>query len=302
MKSIEKIPASGLRLLEILKILTQRPMSTDEMLNIVEQLDGSTYRKEIILKYLNTLKAFGLKIKKEKDKYYLDNGLKELNLDRTDLSILLFIENYTKKLNHENLKKSLSGSLHLIEKEFSFETKKLLKEKNITAYKQDHEIIIQDKEIKKFEHYCQEHQQLEIKYKHDSKSEEAIYKVAPLKIIYKKRNAVFIAYDYKTNLHKEFLIQNITESKQLPQVSTKVMPSIVTYKIKDRLANSYSLKENETLLEKGKDYAIISNKNEDWENLTKRLLRYDSQCEVLYPKEFRDKMINLIEEMEKIYV
>ncbi len=302
MKNQEKIPASGFRVLEILKVLTQKPMTANEMLQFVEEMNDTSYRKELILKYLNTLKAFGFEIVKVKDKYYLENGMNKIDLNEEDLSMLLFMEKYTEKLKHEKLKNNLSSAIHTIEKSFSASTKKLIKENKINAYQNETEIVVKDKEIKKFEQYCLERQQLEIRYKPNNNSEESFYKIAPVNIIYKKCTAILTGYDYETNSYKEFLIQNITDSKQLPLVSKGNMPSIVTYKIKNRLAASYTLKENETLLEKGENYAIISNKNEDRDVLIKRLLRYYNECEILYPKECRTKIVNLIEEMEHMYV
>ena len=120
--------------------------------------------------------------------------------------------------------------------------------------------------------------------------------------MYNKNNAVFIGYDYEKNLYKKFLIQNITSSKQLPQVSKNNMPSNMTFKLKNRLAKSYMLRPNEVVIEQGENYIIVSSRNEDRNILINRLLRYNTECEVLYPKECRTLVVDMINEMEKIYV
>ena len=61
------------------------------------------------------------------------------------------------------------------------------------------------------------------------------------------------------------------------------------------------LKKGEILLETGEDFIIISNKNEDRELLIRRLLRYYDKCEILYPKSCRKRLIELVNEMEKLY-
>ena len=93
----------------------------------------------------------------------------------------------------------------------------------------------------------------------------------------------------------------ITDVKQKPQKQVKGSPSSVLFKLKGRLAKSYMLKKGEMLLETGDDFIIISNKNEDRELLIRRLLRYYDKCEILYPKTCRERIVELINEMEAMY-
>ena len=64
-----KISNAGYRVLEILKELTNRPLSPDEMLLYLESATNNLYRKELALKYLNTLKLLNIDIEKIEGKY-----------------------------------------------------------------------------------------------------------------------------------------------------------------------------------------------------------------------------------------
>ena len=69
---VSKINNAGYRLIELLKELIKHPLSMEELLEIVEDTSDNSYRKELINKYLNTLKLLNLPVVKQKDnKYYI---------------------------------------------------------------------------------------------------------------------------------------------------------------------------------------------------------------------------------------
>ena len=80
------------------------------------------------------------------------------------------------------------------------------------------------------------------------------------------------------------------------------MNSTVVYKLKNRLAKTYKVKENEYT--DGRDEEgnlIVINKNEVAENLIRRLLRYSYDCEVISPKHFREEMQRVVNEIINQY-
>ena len=302
MTSNSKISGSGIRALAIFKALSQKPSSIDELLSIIEDLDNQVYTKELVLKYINTLRTIGFGLIKIKDKYHLQNCINTIDLSEQNLSLLKYIQKYANEIEHIGLKNNLYEAIQLIEKGMSAKTKELIKNKNIACYEPESAIKFNHSKLKLFEKYCIEKLKLEITYKESEHKPEILYKITPIEVMYNKNNAVFIGYDYEKNLHKKFLIQNITSSKQLPQVSKNNMPSNMTFKLKNRLAKSYMLRPNEVVIEQGENYIIVSSRNEDRNILIKRLLRYNTECEVLYPKECRTLVVDMINEMEKIYV
>lgn len=130
----KKIPDSGARVLEVLKALSKQPLSSAEILSLLEEKSNKVFRKEIVPKYLNTIKLLGIKISKHKNKYYLDKSISCIDFSKTDLSILKFIEKYATALKLRTLDENLDKTLQVIEKNFSKQTEDLYKNTTNRAY------------------------------------------------------------------------------------------------------------------------------------------------------------------------
>lgn len=296
----KKITNAGYRVIELLKELAQKPLSPAELLNIIEEKTDNTYRKEVINKYLNTLKLLNISIQKIENKYCLQKSIEKIDFNTNDIAIIKFIEDYSSKTLSIEIQETLSDCLHTVEKSFSDKTIDLIKAKQHKVYQPSFKMSLRNKSINTYEKYCKDKFKLELRYKEKNKIE--LYKIAPLKIIYKKSKAILLGYCYSTNAYKEFVINNIIESRQLPQIYGTNSSTSVTFKLKNRLALSYKLKEGETIIERGKDFIVVSNNLEDKDLIIRRLLRYYDSCEILYPKAIKEKLLSLIDEMEQLYV
>lgn len=297
----KKIANAGLRLLIMLKELFQRPLSARELLYFIEEQTDNVYRKEVINKYLNTLKILGINLEKNKNRYSIKRNIETIEYDKMDLSLILFIQKYTANLHHEHLKENILEALQLIEKSYSPRTLALLSSKKIRTYLPQAPVVIKDENIKKFEKYCAEKLKLEIVYKENPEAKEQSFKIAPVKLSYKNGIAFLTGYCYYSNSYKLFLLENIIDAKQTPQLSMINSTGAVTFKLTGRLAHSYVLKEGDIVIQHETDSIIVSNSIEDKDLLLKRLIRYYDACEILYPTVMREKMLNLINEMENLY-
>ena len=296
-----KTSQAAYRTLEILKSLAEKPLSSQELLEHVEKATDKNFRKEMVLKYINTIKLLGIDIKKEGNKYYLDKSLECIDFSKKDLSIFAFIQKYINKINHDDYKNNIIESLQIIEKNFSEKTISLYKGNKIRAYLPNKPLSIKDENIKQYERYCKDELKVKIVYQCENSQKQKEFLLAPLKIVYKKGIAILIGYDSKNNEYKEFLVENILYAEQTPQKFIQSSSGSVLFKLKNRLAKSYVLKNNEILLESGSDFIIVSNKKEDKDQLLRRLLRYFDQCEILYPKSYRTSLLEMIDAMEKNY-
>ena len=102
---------------------------------------------------------------------------------------------------------------------------------------------------------------------------------------------------------QRFPIERIIEVTQLTQINNSVnYTNSITFKVTGNLAINYVLKEGETIKEEGDGYKIIYNIKESKDELLKRLLRYYEFCEVLYPKQARLDMKNMIDEIYQNYM
>lgn len=292
---------TGTRILTLLKALLKKPLSSQEMLRIIEDKCEEIYRPEIISKYIKTLKTVGINIKKTDGKYFVQENLEKTDFDENDLSIMLFIKSHLEKFQNEILNETVENAFQMIENSFSDKTKDLLKRTKIQKYLVKKLKNNNKSMLKKYENYCKDNLKIELEYLAPSTNNKNKFKISPLKLIYKKGESILIGFDCESNIYREFITKNIVSIRQTPQKNTGSYSSSVNFKLKNRLAKSYMLKPSEKIIERHKNYIIVSNNSEDHDLLIRRLIRYYRNCEVLYPLECRQKMINYISEMEKIY-
>lgn len=296
-----KIANAGYRVLELLKELIKHPLTPTELLKCIEDSTDNNFRQELVLKYINTLRLLNLNVIKINGKYCLQNSIEKIDYNKQDLSMFLFLQNYSKKINHEYLKDNLIEVLQLLERTFPYKTKKLISSNKISTYHIKKPLEIRDGNIKKYEKYCEDRQKIDIIYRNEN-LEEIFYRLAPVNVIYKKGKAVLVTYNSTENSYIEFFVENIISSKQSPQKHPNNYSASVLFKLKNRLAKSYIVKKGEIILEYTDDYVIVSNKTEDKELLIRRLLRYYDQCEILYPESCRKRLVELVTQMEDLYI
>ena len=288
----KKIATSGYRVLEVLKALNSSSLTTFEMLKYLEEKTENIFHKEIVAKYISTLRLVGFDVSRERDKYTLNRSLERIAFSEEDLSVMKFLEKYSQELPFEDLKKNISLVLQIAEKTFSDKTldisksveilPKSIKKSSKNIHKKNIEndslnnslnkFDIDIEKIHRFEKYCVDSLKLEFIYKINN--DKSVFKVSPIKVILKKGMVVLVAYDFCESDYKEFLLEFIEDVKQLPQKGSCFYPSTVTFKLTGRLAKSYVLKNGERVLENTSEYLVISNTNEDKELLLRRLARY----------------------------
>lgn len=297
--------ATSIRVLETLKILSKGSASIQDIVRYFEKTDPNNriYTNEVILKYLNTLKVFGCRIIKEKDKYVLLNAPQQISLNEKELQAMLLISKAGNIFPEEKINEEINQFLQEIEKRFTDNTRiiahKLQKPDSINL-KYDYNKYI-DK-IKKYEKYCIDGQRLKITYIKNNRTEESVL-VEPIEIKYLNKDAYFSVHNPASAQILDICFDSILEIKQLPLKSnTTSLLSSVAFELKDRLANAYKLHEGEKLLNKKDDGSIIIlNQKEDRELLLKRLMKYGDLCEVISPKTLREEMKKLIKETLKNY-
>ena len=83
----------------------------------------------------------------------------------------------------------------------------------------------------------------------------------------------------------------IPEDKAILRPNTKE----TIFELYGKLAKTYAIKDDERLVEFGKDRIVIANSENSKEKLFRRLLRYDSLCKILFPKEDVEQFRNLVQ-------
>jgi len=298
MKTSKKTSDTSVRVLETLKILSKDSASIQDIINYFEKFDPNNrvYTNEVILKYINTLKVFGFRFVKKKDKYILLNAPHQFDFNEDNLKAISLIEKFSEFLPEENIKKEIDEFLQELEKRFSDNTKLLLNRiKKPVFINLEFDYKKYSTQIKEYEKYCLGGQRLKITYTLSQKTESSIM-VEPNEIKYKGSEIYLSVYNPVLAQVQDINFDSILKVEQLPLKSNRAnMLSSVTFQLKDRLAKVYKLHDGEKLLQIKSDCSIIIlNQTEDRTLLLKRLMRYGENCEVISPKSLREEMKELI--------
>lgn len=304
----KKIATSGYRVLEVLKALCSSSLTTFELLKYLEEKTENVFHKEIVAKYIATLRLVGFDVVRDRDKYSLKRSLERIDFSEEDLAVMKFLQVYSDKMPFDDLKKNIDSTIQIVEKTFSDETTEFnefcnIKPKCIKKRSKNINIgcsfYVEAEKIRQFEKFCIDGLKLELLYKINNN--EQVFRVSPISIASKNGRVILVAYDFDGSEYREFLLKFITNVKQLPQKGSCFYPSTVTFKLTGRLAKSYILKKGERVLENTSEYLVVSNMNEDKNMLYRRLARYYDKCEILYPVQARENMLKFLNEIEEVY-
>lgn len=305
MKMPKKIGETSIRVLETLKFLYKNNASIQDIIHYFEKVtpQNKSYTNEVILKYINTLKVFGFRFIKEKDKYVLLNYPNQFDLDKNNLNAICLLENFSKQLPEERVKIEINNFLRDLEKRYSDNTKLLshsIAKPDFINFEFNYNKY--ENKIKEYEKYCLDGLRLKITFKNRHKTEISAM-VEPNEIKYLDNEVYLSVYNPLSAQIQDINLNSIIKIEQLPLKSNPInMLSSVTFELKDRLAKNYKLHENEKLLQiKPDGNIIILNQKEDRTILLKRLMRYGENCELISPKSLREEMKQMIKAILKNY-
>ena len=300
----EKYNDSVLKIFELLKLLSNGEAQFSDVINIfADEVDGVKSNSHVILnKYLNTLKIFGLKIKKKKNTYYLLNTPFSIDLTENELKSVLLLRSASEILPEGKSKESFNKFIKELELRYSEKTKILLQsispDENfdLSCYFAKFKDRIND-----CEKYCQEKQKLEIAYVAGDECQSII--CSPKEVKYQNRKVCFSVYNQLSRQIFDIPIDCIKSIRQLPTISNAPEISMtVVFRLKEPLSKSYKLKEWEYA--KGFDEQgnlTVINTNEDFDVLFSRLLKYADKCVIVSPKFLKDRMVSIIDKTLENY-
>lgn len=292
---------TGYRTLVILGLLMESPKSTDE---INEYFYNHQYIKEkfsndTLRIYINSLRDIGCDItranKSNNKKYELlshpfaydipKSQLKAISkiykslYDKIDIEEIINIENFFKKLilniKNENTKAFLN-SISLL--------------KNIDRDILDNILI-----------HCKKKNQILFLYNSPKSGPKEIEIVAD-KLSFKSGKL----YLWGNNLtHKEysyFSVEKILKICSINILKNKeaFLPTKIVYEIYNH-NDDYILEENEKLIEKTNEKLVIESNSKNEFSLMQKILYLTNDCKIIYPEEFKSKLLNKLKIMEKCY-
>ena len=296
-KDNQKLNDGCIKIFKLIKLLYEDKADYQSVIDIfIDDFneDQTTNNIQVILnKYLNTLKVFGLNVVKENNKFILKNGLYSIPFSNDDLISIGILtklsENFPDKDISQNIQKLLQELNFRMDESHKNKLKNISKNYNFSFFYSNLE-----EKIDYCKQICKENFVVVIIYLKNN--EEVKCKCTPKEIIYEPEGAFLKVYDAISHENINIPITNILTISKQPQIANSTeLTTTVVYKLKNRLAKTYKIKENEYSDGYDKDGNLtIINKNEPFDILLKRLMRYSFNCEIISPKSLRDKMLEQI--------
>lgn len=287
-----KVSDTTMRVSGLLMQLIESPMSFQDMFEYFDKaFDNSVYSTQVLIKYLNTLRAVGLQIQRKKGLYYLLNFLTEIKLSKQEIEAYKNLEisvlkyGTTKNIeNFINLKKKFL-------KFFDLQTQSELNDMNVG--------ILTSKlglKIKFFQQLCDENQKIKIKYGDKN------YTVEPKQISFIDNMVYLECYNTSQVQMTKFILEKTEFVEQQPSKSTNRNSfEPVLFELSGKLAHTYKLKEGESIIAEHDTKIFVKSYIDDYEFLARRLIRYGSLCKIINPIEFKQYFINFTDNILSLY-
>ncbi len=293
----EKYNDSCLKIFALLLLLSDGVADFADVIKLFADENGkvSPNSNVTLNKYLNTLKIFGVEVKKVKNKYYLLNMPFNFHFTEEDLYAVALIKSALTILPKGKNKTNIERLLKDLQNRYDSSTKKL--DVAVTSsrnYDLSFYFTKFEKQIENFERYCQEGNNLEVIYNQNGNDVTLI--CVPREVKYMEN---YVCISVFNNLTHQIFDIPIDCVKSLKQLGTKVVAqqvcTTVIFKLKGDLIKRYKLRDWE--YSKGLDengWLTIVNSGEDFDVLAKRLFKYDYNCVVISPKSLRDHILEMI--------
>ncbi|MFA6988814.1 MAG: hypothetical protein WC197_01985 [Candidatus Gastranaerophilaceae bacterium] len=292
--SQKNITQTGDNILNLLNLLIEN--RTLSMAKIAESINEINCY-ECVSKYINTLRHASFIIIRKNRKYLLQNFPKSISDTNDLLETLIKIEALSKLIYKKEDKNKQFSFIEYIKpflsKEYGEKLDILIKNEYDFKISKNKKMI-----LSKFKEICDESQKFKIKYLNDDNQVVDIT-CEPYDVIYKKGQIylnVFNLNDFERKLININFIKNL---QRLP-LKARLYQQSKNAKLMfmDKLAKSYTLKENEKIIQKNKDFIVISTTYDDKTLFMKSILRYGDLCKIISPNHLKETYIKYLSEMD----
>ena len=300
MNQPEKKHCTVLRILEVLKILLEKDVSRQELLENLKKKAGyeEVYSNEVILKYFNTFELLGLKLRRDKNLNGLENALLQIELSKSEYKMLHKLISSVKKLNNKSEEEIISSLIYKIDK---YIPENIIAVLNNSMEKERfiHNTNVKENVIHTLKDMIYDNQNVNITYINKSGEEEtSIFEIK--EIIEQKKDIVIVCYDSKMGRNRKISINAIKEMKQSPKKASGVsMLNSVVFEVYGRLASLYKLKPSEKVINFSNNHITISNTEEDKDVLIHRLIKYGENCRIIRPQSVQNEFLELTDNILK---
>jgi predicted DNA-binding transcriptional regulator YafY len=304
-----KISSTPYRALMILYLLNRGNYTLDELIDCLsaDNIVSRTFSKDVILKYISTIRLSGFKVTKTpgpNPTYHLDKSPFSMEFNEEDIKNLAIVNNYVKNLYQPNLIATFNDFMNKLQRYLDEENlKKLDQYKKATAKKVQSNYKHYAHLIRQLEESCLDNYSIQVTYMPLDGLVQTIV-LEPEKIEYKNQTVYICGNNPKISQTQYLQLDYIKNIKKLPSKIRQIKCDCqVTYKLTGRVAKSYRLYEGERITrEEFYPQSIhVSLSVNDLDALLHRLLRYGDYCEVISPEPARQKMKLLITNLLQTY-
>ncbi len=281
---------SCVRVLEFLKLLTKEDIDIKEL--EYDKKFKDIEAPETFLKYISTLEASEIDVRKIEKKYSLCKFLEEIELDDKEIDLIVTVRKAFDACCLEKERGFLDQFLSKLLKSLTLNSKQKLdlKLKSLKNSETNRKIaaIAND-----FQKYVDLAQKLKITY--DGETSIVIPKGVE---IYEDR-VLLDVYNPKKAENYKFLTHNIEKIEILPiRVVPVNVTSSVVFEVYGRLIVNYRLRDGERVESFSDEKKVIINTGEDKKALIKRLMKYGENCKITSPKFLQQEMLDELEKVE----
>jgi len=301
----EKLNDGCLKIFQLLLLLYENKADYNRVIEIFKDdlnESQSINNVQVVLnKYINALKVFGVKVRKVKNKFVLESSLYSIKFTQEDLKSISILQNSVENFPDDDIANDIKDFIRILMFRMDNDSKNRL---NNINNKYDFSFYYSNlrTQIEQCEQICKEKFLTTIIYLKNNK--EVKCKCTPKEVLYETKTVYLRVYDIVKRENIDISISNILSVIKLPQLANNTeLTTTVVYKLKNRLAKTYKIKENEYSDGYDEDGNLtIINKNEPFDKLLKRLMRYTYNCEIMSPKTLRNEMIQMINDTLNGYV
>ncbi|MBQ9246179.1 WYL domain-containing protein [bacterium] len=293
---------TGYRILLLLRVLIQKSCTVDELVDVVSNNPyvNKYASKDTIRMDINTLKAAGCVItrpsKANNYKYELLKHPFVFSLSDSELQTLINVR--------ELLAKNLTiDEIFVLNTLYSKIINLTFDEDKIDFIKNSSPLINIDKEIyNELSNPNILNKKLLIKYKSPKFGEEKFY-IIPLKILYENEKVYLQCFNYKYNSVGLLNVERILKIESIDIHTNSDMPMIydVVYEVSNIRNKDFKLNDNEIILEQIENKIIIKAKVENEFIFVQRLLQLGTNFRIISPDFLKEKLVNKIKQIQKVY-
>lgn len=277
-KEIVKKNQSSMQVIKTLSVLLEDNYTMQQLVEKLNEKEKEPiFNSSVVSKYINTCRYCGIDIIKVHNKYFVVSMPFGMDITNKELELFIMLQESAKNNFSPRLNKAFDKLISTISK---YSNKRIIRVEKKTA----------NITFDMFERAIVEKRKVALMFK-----AKAVLECIPLGIVSNNGKVYFnVLVDDK---EKMILVSRITG---LEVLNIKFYPNqadrTVVYRLTGGLASRYTLRENETLLTNSlPESIVISNKGEPQEILLSRLMRYDKDCEIISPAEYRNSMLEIID-------